>query len=168
MAAKDTQEQVIDTASQEQPVDDLQEGQVETPFHTYEDQVFKTPDELNSYIKKGIMFQSDYTKKTQGLSDERKRYENERSEFNRSRQDFDEKRKSYSKYEEFDKLLQRNPQLMRQWQQYITQAPKGSDVQSMIDKVLEEKVNPKLKEIEEAEKRKQAEDEKRRHYGELK
>lgn len=165
MADQDIQGQVSSQAPEGQPGGDIQSGQVEKPFYQYESQAFKTPDELSNFIKSGTMMHSDYTKKTQTLAEERKRYENERAEHNRQYSEWDKKIDLYKKA---DELFKANPRAFQQVQQMIKQGASGSDVQEIVEKAIEEKVGPKLSEFEKYQKTQQAKAERDRYFGELK
>ena len=160
----DIQGQVDDQALEGQPGTDTQEGQV-SPFYTYESQSFKDQNELTDYIKKGTMMHSDYTKKTQSLSEERRRHENEKSEWFRKQADWDDKIKLYK---QADELFKANPQAFKTVQQMIRQGASGTDVQELVKKTIEETVGPKLNEFEEYQKREKAKAERDRYFGELK
>jgi hypothetical protein len=141
-------------------------GQVEEkPFHTYEDQVFKTPDDLNKFIKDGTFMRKDYTQKTQSLGDERRRYENERADWLRKQTEWDDKIKLYK---QVDELFKANPQAFKTVQQMLRQGASGSDVQELINKAIEEKVGPKLSEFENYQKMEQVKQERNRHFETLK
>jgi hypothetical protein len=140
-------------------------GQVEKPFHEYEGQSFKSPDELNQYIRSGTLRQSDYTKKTQELAEQRRAFENERFTHSQMVKGFEEKEKSYAKIKEFDEMLKRNPAMMRQMMQYVNQAPQGQDLQEVFKNMMEEQgITKKLTEFEENQKRAQAEKERDMHF----
>jgi hypothetical protein len=164
MADVDIQGQPAVEDPEGQPSSGIQEGQVE-PFHKYEDQVFKTPDELNEYLKTGTMRQKDYTQKTMSLAEERKAHENAKSLWLRQQAEMDEKVKFYKDVDEFFKA---NPRAYAEVKKLVGQGASRSDIGEMINQMFEEKVGPKLSKIEEFEKQENAKAERARHFAELK
>lgn len=164
MADVDIQGQPVAEEPVGQPSDGIQEGQVE-PFHKYEDQVFKTPEELNEYLKTGTMRQKDYTQKTMSLSEERKAHENAKALWLRQQAEMDEKVKFYKDVDEFFKA---NPRAYAEVKKMVGQGASGSDIRAMISEAIEEKVGPKLSEMEEYKKQETAKAERARYFAELK
>lgn len=83
------------------------------PFFELEDEKgkkrqFHSQDELRDFLKKGTMMRSDYTRKTQSLSEERKQFDQER---NRMMNEIMEQRERYNKY---NKFLKENPHVFNE------------------------------------------------------
>ena len=92
----------------------------EEAFHSYtgEDgsvQKWKSPDELNEFIKKSGMFQKDYTRKSQKREEEyRKNMEQvqrEKDEFKKQREDWEKNEKA--KYDRYNQVLSTRPNIQR-------------------------------------------------------
>jgi hypothetical protein len=167
MADVDIQGQTVDTAPVDAGQADLgsDNGQVEQTFHTYEDQVFKTPDELNEYLKSGTMRQKDYTQKTQSLAEERRKHENEKALWLRQQSDFDEKIKFYK---DVDNFFKDHPKAFGEVQKMVNRGASGSDIREIVKQAIDEQVGPKLNEVEEYRKREMAKAEKAKYYEDLK
>ena len=95
-------------------------GEEATPFHSYTGddgsvQKWKSPDELNEFIKKSGMFQKDYTQKSQKREEEyRKNMEQvqrEKDEFKKQREDWEKNEKA--KYDRYNEVLSRRPNIQR-------------------------------------------------------
>jgi hypothetical protein len=94
------EEQVVESAPEM--------GQTESvePFYSYQDETgqktdFTTPDELNRYMRDGYLRHSDYTRKTQEISEQRKAFEQERNDFNQQMKEFREREARVKKADEF-------------------------------------------------------------------
>lgn len=165
--------QVVETPDLGQGDASPDNGQVNAaPFYKYEDQEFKSPDELTKYIREGTYRHSDYTKKTQSLAEERKKWENERSSFYKQVSDFGEQRKGWEKYEQLDKRMKSDPAfaraVLKAVQETQGQGLQGQDMQEVFKNLLEETgITKKLSDFEEAEKRRQADTERDQALEEL-
>jgi len=142
------------------------------PFYKYEDQEFKSPDELTKYIREGTQRHQDYTKKTMGLAEERKKWENERSSFYQQVSDWNERKKGYEKFEQLDKRMKSDPAFGRAVLKAVQEAQgsglQGQDLQEVFKNMLEETgINKKLSSYEESEKRRQADAERDQALEEL-
>ena len=98
-------------------------------FHSYtgddgKTQSWKTPDELNGFLKQSGMFQSDYTKKTQSLADERRKFAEEQSAFKKSQEDWTKGDKA--KYDRYNEVLSTRPQIQRMLADAVNK-PAGPD-----------------------------------------
>lgn len=164
MADVDTQGQVGLTAPEGQAAADTQVGQVEEPFFKYEDQTFKTQDDLSKYIREGTLRQSDYTKKTQSHADAVRKFENDRAQHLRERTEWEKKN---DKYMQFDSMLRSNPAALRLMDVILRQSPSGEDAQDMMKKYVDETYGPKFEELEKAEKLRRANEERDQHFAEL-
>lgn len=92
----------------------------EEAFHSYTGddgkvQSWKTPDELNDFIKKSGMFQKDYTQKSQKREDEyRKRMqevEKREAEYKKQREDWEKNEKA--KYDRYNQVLSTRPSIQK-------------------------------------------------------
>lgn len=125
-----------------------------TPFHTYEDMTFATPDDVNKYLKESTLRQDDYTRKTQSLADMRRQFENERMEFNRGRSDYE---KNIEKYKQLDDIMKSNPEAAREMVRLVSGTPQGDDLKEVVKAYLEESgIAQRLNEVEKERKREQA------------
>lgn len=97
-------------------------------FHTYtgEDgsvQSWKTPDELNQFIKKSGMFQADYTRKSQQREAEyRKRMQEldkRDAEWKKQREDWEKNEKA--KYDRYNEALSKRPHIAQQLARLVDQ-----------------------------------------------
>jgi len=171
---------MADPVGQVEPTPDLGQGdagpgdgQVSSEFsYKYEDQEFKSPDDLTNYIKQGTLRDKDYRQKTMSLAEERKKWENERSSFYQQVNDFGEKRKGWEKYEQLDKRMKSDPAFARAVMKAVQDSTQGGlqgpDLQEAFKNFLEESGIPKkLSDYEAAEKRRQAEAERDEQLGEL-
>jgi len=88
----------------------------ESYFHSYkhddgEEFHFKTPDDLNKYIRDGTLRHKDYTKKTQETAELRKQIEKEREQ---SRAETTAAMKAYGQWKDVDDWLRKNPGYVEQ------------------------------------------------------
>ena len=95
-------------------------------FHSYtgddgNTQSWKTPDELNDFIKKSGMFQSDYTRKTQGLAADRKKFVDEQSAFKKSQEEWTSGDKA--KYDRYSQVLSTRPDIQRMLADAVNRPP---------------------------------------------
>ena len=95
-------------------------GEEATPFHSYTgedgtEQKWKSPDELNEFIKKSGMFQKDYTQKSQKREQEYRQrmaeVQKEREEFKKQREDWEKNEKA--KYDRYNQVLSTRPNIQR-------------------------------------------------------
>lgn len=95
-------------------------GEEATPFHSYKgedgtEQKWKTPDELNEFIKKSGMFQKDYTQKSQKREEEYRKnmleVQKEREEFKKQKEDWEKNEKA--KYDRYNQVLSTRPAIQR-------------------------------------------------------
>jgi hypothetical protein len=107
----------------------------ETPFHSYTGddgnvQSWKTPDELNGFIKKSGMFQADYTRKSQTREAEyRKRMEEldkKESEWKKQREDWEKNEKA--KYDRYNEALSKRPNIARQLAKLVDQPTSPDEI----------------------------------------
>lgn len=142
----------------QEPTPDLVSGQVEEgqaaegqayeapepePFFSVKDGdkdvVFKTKDELQKAWKESHFRRSDYTKKTQELSQLRKQFEQRQKEL-------EDKAKEFEKY---DKFVQQRPDLYKRLQQELSRPPSGEVAYERSTKYVDEQVESLKKELEE-------------------
>lgn len=76
-----------------------------TPFHSWtrddgSKMEWATADDLNKFLRDGVLMRDDYTKKTQSLASERKQYESDKSLFQNEYNQFLSKKQQYDKYDE--------------------------------------------------------------------
>jgi hypothetical protein len=84
---------------------------------------FSSQDDLTSYLDKSSMRQADYTQKTQGLADERRRFESERGVH---QSEVEALKKLREKYDGYEAAFKKRPQLLRSLEQQIDR-PSGPD-----------------------------------------
>jgi len=95
-------------------------------FHSYtgddgKTQSWKTADELNGFIKQSGMFQSDYTRKTQGLADERRKFADEQAAFKKSQGEWESGDKA--KYDKYSEVLGSRPDIQRMLADAVNKPP---------------------------------------------
>jgi len=104
-------------------------------FHTYTGddgkvQSWKTPDELNSFIKKSGMFQADYTRKSQTREAEyRKRMEEldkKEAEWKKQREAWEKTEKA--KYDRYNEALSKRPQIAAQLARMVDQPTSPDEI----------------------------------------
>lgn len=135
----------------------------ESHFHKWksddgEEHVFKSPDELDRFIREGTLRHKDYTKKTQELAEQRKQSEAERK---RIEEQLTTASGMESKWKPIDEWLTRTPQ-GRAAYQYITTQMKGNIPPDAILEQsrasIEESINPLKSELEEIKKWREAQE----------
>lgn len=138
----------------------------QAPFLKIDDSTFfNSPDEAIKAFKEGTMRHSEHKKAMSDLENQRRAHENEKSLWFRQQADWDDKIKLYK---QVDELFKSNPRAFQTVKQMLQQGATGEDIQSIIDKAIEEKVSPKLSEFEEYQKREQAKAERDKHFASLK
>lgn len=132
-------------------------------FHTYTGddgnvQSWKTPEELNQFIKKSGMFQADYTRKSQTREAEyRKRMQEldkREQEWKKQREDWEKNEKS--KYDRYNEALSKRPHIAQQLARLVDQPTSPDEIfqrsQSYADQrysSLEEKLKSVEQRLEE-------------------
>jgi hypothetical protein len=138
------------------------------PFFRLDDKTaFNTPDELKKAFTEGTMRHSEYKSKMQEYQDNFRKLENDRAAHFRQVAEYDRKRKEWDKYEQLDKIMKSNPAAARQMMQLVQGTPQGEDLFEAMEQRVEEKYGPKFKMLEEEEKKRRAQEEMERTYGEL-
>jgi chromosome segregation ATPase len=115
------------------------------PFFTHRDSKgkevhFSNADELRKWLEKdGPMLRSDYTRKTQGLSQKEK-------EIQQRQQEIEQKQKQY---EQFDTFLKNNPRVFQELKQRMSQPASPSDAAEIAKQYAQESVGEVQKQLEE-------------------
>jgi hypothetical protein len=162
----------------EGPVDDGQafetsgapeEGQgtevEESPFFTYEHDDgevynFKSPDELKSHFRDGLLRHSDYTRKTQELANERKKFEQERERHNAEKT---ASLQAYSQWSKIDQKYKSDPAFRQALQEAYRKSQNGN---GNLDSVIQQKLAPVEKKLSEWERQREKEQRKRQEQEE--
>lgn len=117
----------IDETAGEVPMDEtpIEVGGDEA-FHSFtgddgKTQSWKTADELNGFLKKSGMFQSDYTKKTQGLAEERRKFAQDQEAFKKSQGEWETGDKA--KYDRYSSVLSSRPDIQRMLADAVNKPP---------------------------------------------
>jgi len=145
--------QALDSSGNPQPETPSEEGQVveqaapveSAPFHTYKgddgkETVFKTPDELNDFVRQGTLRHADYTRKTQTVAEARKLLDQRSKDYETKERNFNE---SYSGIMRYDKFLKENPQIAERIAAEMKGSVGNTDVERLI-KAAVEPLNEKL------------------------
>jgi hypothetical protein len=158
--------------SDEQPVVDEaaiaaeiapEEGQA-TDFnfdHTFDDgqrMEWKSPDELRNYLKESSLRQSDYTRKTQGLAEERKKWEADRqAQADDFKKQLEEFQKVKGKYDTYAEAFKRRPMLAKQIDQMVNQPVGANEVFTRSQSYADEKFQSLEQRLEAFEKAREEE-----------
>lgn len=137
--------------------------QSQSPFfsHTYDDGEvveFTSPEELTRHFRDGTLRHSDYTKKTQGLAEERKKFESERERHNAERA---AELQAYSKWKTIDDRY-RTDSVFRTAMQ---KALRNNDPNAAMKSMLQQELSPLQKKLDEYE-RQRAEDQRKQEEAE--
>lgn len=115
----------------------------------------KDRDEALEYIRNGTLMQSDYTRKTQALAEERKKFEAERDQL------MEQIKAEKAKYDQYRTFLNQNPHIYEQLEKLKNQ-PLGPQHQAQLaQKQVEERLSPVQKELEELRQWKQQQESER-------
>ena len=146
-------------------------------FHSYtgEDgnvQSWKTPDELNDFIKKSGMFQSDYTRKSQTREAEyRKRMEEvEKKEKEWLKQKEAWEKNEKSKYDRYNEALSRRPHIAQQLARLVDQPTSPDEIFDRSRSYADERysnLEQELKSIKQRFEEEQLEKERDKYFVEL-
>lgn len=142
----------LDLTTDEAPT---QDGQSETsePFFSYvgedgKELSFSTKDELSKAWKDSFMMRSDYTRKTQSLSEEKKKWEEERSRFENDRTSFLMQQKQaqeiLEKAKKYNEFLKKNPGIYKDLENRVNQN-NHDDISSLVEQMFEEKYGEDMK-----------------------
>lgn len=150
-----------DQAMQDSSVADEQP----TSFFDYgdgDDKVsFANRDEVTSYIDKRGMQESDYTKKTQTLAEDRRRFLSEQDEYRRrSAQEDEVTKKLRERYEKHDAAMKRRPNIAKQLDALASQPANPDEVYQRSTGYVDEKyagLEKRLDAYDEARQREQLE-----------
>jgi hypothetical protein len=142
-------------------------------FHSYTGddgkiQSWKTPDELNDFIKKSGMFQSDYTRKTQALSQERDGFKKEMDEFKKSREEWEKNEKA--KYDRYNEVLSTRPDIQRILAESVNKPPTPDAMFERAQSYTDEKsttLEERIAAIEQQGEEARLEQERDKAFGEL-
>lgn len=143
------------------PVSDGQ-GVEDSPFFEYEHDdgevmKFGSPDELKSHFRDGLLRHSDYTKKTQELAEQRKKFDSERQRWEAERT---ANLQAYSKWSKIDDRFRKDPK----FRQALTNAMRQDQQQggnSNVDALLQQRLGPIQQKIQQWERQQQEEQRKR-------
>jgi antitoxin component HigA of HigAB toxin-antitoxin module len=141
-----------------------EQGQAEASapehFHRYThddgtEHVFKDQDELNRFLRDGILRHSDYTKKTQEVADQRKQLEQLQQQLQQDRSSLTS---MSSQYEQFKNFLDKRPDVVKRIKEEMQQKGQSASIPPEIQEKLSkvDEMEKALKEREEAEQDRQA------------
>ena len=147
------------------------------PFHSYTGddgnvQSWKTPDELNGFIKKSGMFQADYTRKSQQREAEyRKRMEEldkKEKEWQKKREDWEKNEKA--KYDRYNEALSKRPHVAQQLARLVDQPTSPDEIFTRSRSYADERystLEEKLKSVEQRLEEERLEKERDKYFAEL-
>lgn len=105
------------------------------PFYVYKgpkgEEAYKSRDELDKFMREHALRQSDYTRKTQEVSNYRKQFDQERSKFGEEQKAFMEAKK---RYDQWDHTLRTRPDIYQQLER-LAQSP--ADPATVFDRSKE-------------------------------
>ena len=147
------------TPSPEGQVEEVapEQGQAEeSVFHRYKwddgkEDVWKSPDELNEFIRNGALRHSDYTRKTQQVAEARKAMEQKMADYEAKERTFNA---AYPEIMQMDKFLKEHPDVRDR----IAEEMKGKGNPD-VERIIQERLSPyeqELKAMKEAEEKRQA------------
>lgn len=146
-----------------QGVEAPSEGQGEevSPFFEYEHDDgevmrFQSPDELKSHFRDGLLRHSDYTRKTQELAEQRKQFEEERKRHEAERT---ASLTAYSTWSKIDERYKKDPVFRQALQNAMRQGRGGNQ---NLEAMLQQRISPMQKELEQFKKQRQEEERRRK------
>ena len=121
-------------------------GQGAEPFFALDDGTsFSTKEEMAKAWKESGMMRSDYTQKTQGLAEERKKFEHGMEDFRRRQKENDDKS---GEFKQFDRFVREHPDVYEELKSRVSLGSTPQTFQKNLEKMIEEKYGTKLQEIE--------------------
>ena len=123
-------------------------------FHTYtgadgKKTDFGTADDLDGFLSKSAMFQSDYTRKTQALSAREKELQAEHDKRTKEHEANTESlNKAMKRYSDFETQMARNPMKARQMESIVNRPTGPDEILERAQAALEEKMNPMLERLD--------------------
>jgi hypothetical protein len=152
--AEDELAVAADQAMQDSSIADEQP----TSFFDYGDTAFKDSGELTTYLDEATMRHSDYTKKTQGLAQDRTRFQSEQDEYRRRTAQEDEvTKKLRERYERHDAAMKRRPNIAAQLDTLASQPANPDEVYQRSTGYVDEKYEALDKRISSFEESRQRE-----------
>lgn len=137
-------------------------SQASEPFYSYKgvkgDEVYHTKEELDKAMRENFLRQSDYTRKTQEISNYRKQFEDERKKFSEEQKAFLQSRQ---KYDQWDQLLKTRPDVYQQLERLASGPPDPSAVFERSKGYADEKTQELVARLEAIEKEREEERTKR-------
>lgn len=125
-------------------------GVEDKAFHQFqfdgddEPTVFKTQDELNKFIREGALRHSDYTRKTQDLSEQRKSVEERNKQLEQQMTAFMDMK---SKYDRIGEFLEKRPDIVRRIESEM-RSPNPRDLQQDLRGYTDNRTNEVKSEFE--------------------
>lgn len=119
---------------------------------------FKSPEEAVRHIKEGTLLQRDYTKKTQTLAEERRRFQQEQTQ---SKQQYEKEladfRKLKEKYDKYEEAFRRRPQIAAQLERLASQPANPDEIFQRSQGYADQKYNELLQKFETLEQQRERE-----------
>lgn len=125
------------------------------PFHTYGEETFNTPDELNEFIRRGVLSHAEYTRRNDELTQNRQQYERDVGEYNQRLQTLQTQQQ---RYDRIDAALKSRPDVQRLLGGLLGEAPSADTVrQSMSPELqaLEQRMTALMQPLIDAQKERQ-------------
>lgn len=105
---------------------------------------FNSKEELDQFFRTGIQFQDDYTRKTQGLAEQRKAFESEREKYQSDQKQFQELASKIRTWRDFLQTPRG-----KAWESQITQALSSGTSPEEIRETIGQQYDPRLNDYEE-------------------
>lgn len=140
------QEEMVDSAMAEESPEP--ESFYSYEFDDGEKKAFKTPDELNEFVRGGTLRHKDYTQKTQEVAQQRKEYEAKQAKYDAEYTTFLQQRQEHDAIEKQLKALP--PEVYARLKQGIQNQPKQPQTDPRLDQFLKEQEETKKQQQESA------------------
>jgi len=144
------------------------EGRAEEAFYTAPDgTAYGSPDELHKAWSNFVP-KSEYTKKTQGLAQERAEFQRQREAFAQEREQFQLTREQRQEVDRYNAFMQQRPDTAARWKQELANGASPTELRQQIEAEMEKKYEDRFTKLEEAEARREAEAQRKAIYEQMK
>lgn len=150
----DIQEPVIDQPAGESQGQPEAEGIYSHTFPDGERVDFKSTEDIGKHLRDSYFRQKDYTKKTQGLADDRKKFDEERSGYEKER---DAGTELMKQYRDWDTRLKSNPGLYSRMEQQMRSPASPRDVFEQSKGYADDQVKSLQEQLETIQKEREGE-----------
>lgn len=139
------------------PIEPPPDDSEDKAFFSYKDAdnkeyKFNTPDELTKHFHEGYLRQSDYTKKTQSLAEERKKFDGERLKWENDRKDhlsrLSRAEQLEKEYKQFKEFVDSRPDVYNELKKRVESGMQPDGVNAAVEKIIQEKYGKKFEEFE--------------------